>query len=519
MSSVLKTILIYIRLLLDKIIDFAFSLYWDDKKQVIPDVSKNHAFLAESATTLAKRIKNKELKSEDLVRAVIERIKEVNPAINAIVAERYEAALEEAKEIDKAIEAGLSDELAKKPFLGVPFTTKESQAIKGMPLTLGIWCRRNEKATEDSEAIVLMKAAGAIPLASSNLPEMLIWQETRNPVYGMSNNPHHTGRSPGGSSGAEAALMASYATPISLCSDLGGSTRMPAFYCGMFGHHPTANITSTKGVLFRKEYVDSMFCLGFISKHVEDLPALTNIIAGDKAKLLKLDRKTDMKDINFYYLDNSNDCLVSPLRAEMTNALSRVVSTIRQEVSTENTPKPYHHEGFDNMYKLWNYWMSKEPENYALLLTDGQGEFNPYVELAKKVVGASNYCFFTIMRSLEEKVMPKAAPEWAEEMSKNFKKDLFSKLGDNGVLLLPSAPHAAPFHYSCLLRPYNIAYFNVVNVLKCPATQVPLGTNGQGLPIGIQVLAAPHNDDLCLSVAKYLEEKFSGAIMACKVKQ
>ncbi|XP_039756171.1 fatty-acid amide hydrolase 2-A-like [Pararge aegeria] len=515
--SALRTMCIYIRIFLDKMIDFLFSLYWEGKKKVIPDLEKKHAFLADSATKLAKKIKQKELKSEELVQAFIERIKQVNPLVNAIAAERFETALEEAREVDRLISEGLTEELLSKPLLGVPYTTKESQAVKGMPLTMGLWCRRNERTTEDSDAVIRLKAAGAITLACTNLPELLIWQETRNPVYGMTTNPHHTGRSPGGSSGAEAALSASYATPISLCSDIGGSTRMPAFYCGMFGHHPTVGTTSTKGCLYRNGDEDSMLCLGFISKHVEDLAPLTKIVAGDKADLLKLDRDVDIKSIKFYYVETSKDCHVSPLRPEMTDAMQSVVTKLQQDLNS--TAQTYYHEGLDYMYKLWCYWMSKEPGNYASLLNNGVEEVHGFRELTKKMFGLSKHCLFTILRVLELELFPKADEEWAENLTKSFKEDLFGKLGDNGVLLFPSAPHASPYNYSCYLRPYNFAYWSLVNVLKCPATQVPLGRNSLGLPIGIQVIAAPYNDALCLSVAKYLEKEFGGAIPACKVKQ
>ncbi|XP_047521833.1 fatty-acid amide hydrolase 2-like isoform X3 [Pieris napi] len=380
--SILRALCSRIRLFLDIVIDFIFSLYWECKNKKLPDLDEKHAYLADSAVSLAQRIKSKQLKSEDLVKALIERIKQVNPILNAVVTERYEDALNEAREVDRQVSAGLSEQMAKKPFLGVPFTMKESQAWKGMPLTLGLWSRRNERAVEDSEAIIRLREAGAIPLAATNLPELLIWQETRNPVYGMTVNPQHTGRTPGGSSGAEAALTATYATSISLCSDIGGSTRMPAFYCGMFGHHPTANTTCVRGVLFREGNEDSMFCLGFISRHVEDLVPLTKIITAQKADKLNLDRKINLRTVKFYYLDSSNDCLVSPLRSEMTQAIMKVVENLRGNLKVE--VQPYHHKGFDYMYRLWSYWMSKEAGNYFKLATNSDVELNAWAEMGKK---------------------------------------------------------------------------------------------------------------------------------------
>ncbi|CAF4928573.1 unnamed protein product [Pieris macdunnoughi] len=514
--SILRALCSRIRLFLDIVIDFIFSLYWECKNKKLPDLDEKHAFLADSAVSLAQRIKSKQLKSEDLVKAIIERIKQVNPILNAVVTERYEDALNEAREVDRLVSAGLSEQMAKKPFLGVPFTMKESQAWKGMPLTLGLWSRRNERAVEDSEAIIRLREAGAIPLAATNLPELLIWQETRNPVYGMTVNPQHTGRTPGGSSGAEAALTATYATSISLCSDVGGSTRMPAFYCGMFGHHPTANTTCMRGVLFREGNEDSMFCLGFISRHVEDLVPLTKIITAQKADKLNLDRKINLRNVKFYYLDSSSDCLVSPLRSEMTEAIMKVVENLRGNLKVE--VQPYHHKGFDYMYRLWSYWMSKEPGNYFKLATNSEVELNAWTEMGKKLIGMSKHCLFLILRCLELRAFPQLDSVWAEKITQELKDDLANKLGDNGVLLMPSAPHAAPYHYSFYLRPYNFAYFGIVNALKHPATQVPLGTNSKGLPLGLQVLSTPYNDAVCLEVAKYLEKEFGGAIMPCAIK-
>ncbi|XP_038222594.1 fatty-acid amide hydrolase 2-like [Zerene cesonia] len=472
--SFFRNICVYFRLFWDSVIDFIFSLYWEKKKEIIPDLSEEHVILANSAVTLAKKIKNKELKSEDLVKAVIERIQLVNPILNAVTAERYDAALEEAREVDRQISAGLSEEMASKPFLG--------------------------------KIIHVYFMTGAIKK-----------QETRNPVYGMTKNPQHTGRSPGGSSGAEAALTASYATPISLCSDIGGSTRMPAMYCGIFGHHPTAGVTSSKGIFFRKVHPeDTMFCLGFVSKHAEDLAPLTKVIAGDRAHELKLDADVDVKKLKFYYLESSNDCLMSPLRPEMKDLMNRVIKNVKDKLNVE--VHPYRHEGFNHMYRLWSYWMSKEPENYFTLATNSDKEPNGFIELAKKMIGMSKYCLFLIIRFIELRYLPLPNSKWAEEITKSLKDDLAQKLGDNGVLLLPSSPQATPYHYSCFLRPFNFGYFGIVNALKCPATQVPLGTNSGGLPIGLQVLSTRYNDALCLAVAQYLEKEFGGAVMACNCK-
>ncbi|RVE49890.1 hypothetical protein evm_005483 [Chilo suppressalis] len=479
MCKVILTVVRCIRVMYETVFEFFFSLYWERKKQVIPDLEAKHSFLSESAVTLAKKIRNRELKSEELVEAVIARIKQVNPIINAVVDDRYEQALAEARAVDSLIATGVTDVEKHKPFLGVPFTTKESQTVKGLSLTWGLISRKNKRADEDCESVARLKNAGAIPIAVTNLPELLIWSEGRNPLYGATKNPHHTGRTAGGSSGAEAALMATYSTVIGLSSDVGGSTRIPSFYCGMFGYHPTADIINLKGLFSRTgEEASSMFCFGFISKHVEDLAPLTRIIAGDKAIKLGLDREVDIKDIKVFFTSSINDCWMSPPKAEVKDVMNRVVLKLGEALPSENKPRPYYHKCFDNITNVWRHWMTKEPEDYFSMYTDGQGKPNMLWEIIKK-----------------------------------------SQLGDNGVLLLPSGPMPSPYHYYTYICPYNFAAFAVANVLKCPAVQVPIGVNSKKIPMGIQVLAAPHNDALCLAVAKYLEKEFGGAVMACKANK
>ncbi|CAG2062064.1 unnamed protein product [Timema podura] len=142
----------------------------------------------------------------EVVEGFVERIKLVNPLINAVVCDRFELALKEAMEADELIGSGklTKEQLQQqKPFLGIPFTTKDSTAAKGLLHTLGLVSRRNTKATEDADAVVLMKEAGAILLGTTNIPELNMWCETRNNVFGQTLNPYNTTRTVGGSSGGE----------------------------------------------------------------------------------------------------------------------------------------------------------------------------------------------------------------------------------------------------------------------------------------------------------------------------
>lgn len=182
-----------------------------------------------------------QLRSEDVVRAYIQRIREVNPLINAVVEERFAAAIEEAKKADELIASAQTIWLIKTyPLLGVPFTVKESCALKGAPLTGGSLPRRSVRASVDGEAVANLRASGCIPLLVSNTPEYCLSWESYNHVTGRTLNPYDSRRTAGGSSGGEGALIGAGASLFGVGSDVAGSIRVPSLFNGIFGHKPTA---------------------------------------------------------------------------------------------------------------------------------------------------------------------------------------------------------------------------------------------------------------------------------------
>lgn len=160
------------------IVELALGWYLGDTKTSVPPLTDENSFLSESATQLAQKIRERKLTSHQLVSATIKRMKEVNKVLNAIVDGPFEEeALTEAKRIDERIAAGLisEDEFSEKPFLGIPFTSKDSTAAAGKLHTLGLLSRKAVRAKEDAECVALTKSAGAILLATTNVPEVNKW--------------------------------------------------------------------------------------------------------------------------------------------------------------------------------------------------------------------------------------------------------------------------------------------------------------------------------------------------------
>ena len=188
-----------------------------------------------SASELAREIAGGAITARAAVEAHIARIETVNPSLNAVVQSRFEAARAEADEADRSLRRDRLRGLLH----GVPITIKEQFAVAGMSSTLGV--APAERDERDGPLVARLRAAGAIVLGKTNVPQLLLYNETDNPVYGRTNNPFDAERSSGGSSGGEAAIIAAHGSPLGLGSDIGGSLRTPSHACGIAALKPTSN--------------------------------------------------------------------------------------------------------------------------------------------------------------------------------------------------------------------------------------------------------------------------------------
>ncbi len=233
---------------------------------------------------MATAIRRRELTATQVVEAHIELLQRTGPRLNAIVAERFDEALDQAREIDQVISGaalrGLSlDPLP--PLTGVPFTVKESIALERMPHSAGLLARREKRASRSATAVRRLVDAGAIPLGVTNTSELTLWIESENPVYGRTNNPYDPRRTAGGSSGGEGAAVGSGGSPFGIAADIGGSIRLPALFCGVFGHKPTPGLVPNTGVWPASQgQAQRMLAVGPLTRRAEDLLPLLRIMAG-----------------------------------------------------------------------------------------------------------------------------------------------------------------------------------------------------------------------------------------------
>lgn len=470
--------------------------------------------LSASGVALARAIRDRRITSLAVVQAHVDRARRVNPALNAIVRDRYEAALREAAVADEKTSSVHRDDL---PVLhGVPCTIKEAYALEGMPNSAGLWARRNVVATKDATAVARLRAAGAIPLGVTNISELCMWFESQNQVWGRTNNAYDGARTAGGSSGGEGAIVGAGASPIGLGSDVGGSIRMPSFFNGVFGHKPTGGLVPSTGshppALNDVQRFDTT---GPIVRRAEDLMPVLRIVAGpdgieEGCVLSDLGDPSavDVRSLTVYSVEKGPGAVQGVLVAAQRRAADALVA---RGAKLERRAIP----GLARSFEIWSAMMHEGragESRFRDLMAEGSADFAPWRELARFPLGGSRYTLPGLLLSLFEELPARFTARTRQilALGKDLSAELAAVLGDRGVMLYPSFPRVAPRHRTPLLAPFQFAYTAIFNVMEMPATQVPLGLDARGLPLGVQVVAPRHQDHLSIAVAMALETSLGG---------
>ncbi len=231
-----------------------------------------------SATELAAAISQREMSCEEAVRLHLDRIDVVNAALNAIVERLDDEAIADARRADTELARGKR----RGPLHGVPITLKESLSMAGKVTCCGSMQLQENVPSEDATVVARIRRAGAIPIGRTNLPDMGMDSQTHNLVWGITRNPWDLERTPGGSSGGEGAAIASGMSPLGLGSDVGGSIRIPAAFCGILGLKPTQHRVPITGhvPLTLHDYLQ----IGPLARSVDDLEVALTAIAGPDGK-------------------------------------------------------------------------------------------------------------------------------------------------------------------------------------------------------------------------------------------
>ncbi len=460
-------------------------------------------WLTESATQLAGRIRRREVSSEAVVSAHIDRAKQTRVALGAIASDRFDEAMREARAADAQIARDPSASLP--PLLGVPCSIKECFALTGMPQSAGLVARRDYRAPRDAVTVARLRAAGAIPIGVTNTSELCMWMESTNRLYGRTNNAYDVGRTAGGSSGGEGAIVGAGAAPFGLGSDVGGSIRMPAFFNGVFGHKPTPGLISNDGQ-FPTAHGDAQryLCSGPITRRAEDLWPLLKILAGGDAP-----GDPDRVELRgLVVLDIAENGRLGVSREVRAAQVSAAHALARKGVNVRAFSSPR----LRHSLEMWSVLMSEAGgPTFAELL--GEGRALPAArELGLWALGRSQHTFIAIALALVEK-LPALKGDQARrfvDMARELRVELTTAMGEGGALLFPPYPTTAPRHNAPMLLPVQWMYTAIFNVLEMPVTQVPVGLGAGGLPLGVQVASSPGRDDVTVALAIALERELGG---------
>jgi len=462
-----------------------------------------------SGKKLAELIRKREVTSKEVVRVHIEHIKRINPSLNALVRDRFKAAIKEAKRVDEHLK-GNPDEVP--PYYGVPCTIKESFAFKGMPNSGGLYSRRDYIAKEDATTVERLKKAGAIPLGVTNVPELCMWMETYNKIYGRTNNAYDKRRIPGGSSGGEGAIIGAGGSPFGLGSDLGGSIRLPAFFNGIFGHKPTHGVVPNTGQFPSTDGLALKFLTpGPLARRAEDLMPLLKILAGPDGKdpyceevELKNPEDVEIEKIRVFSIEDNG---LIPVRSSLKSIQKRCAEFLKKKGLIVKEIKI---DELKYSFLIWSSMLnSYQKTPFKVLMGDGKA-IRPFFELIKWIFGFSNHTFPGIMLSISEGFRFRPIMKRFVEMGERLREKIRDLLKDDGVILYPSYSRPAPFHNRPLLTPIDFSYTAIFNVLRLPVTQVPLGLSEEGVPLGIQIVSNLYNDHITIRLAIELEKEFGG---------
>ena len=438
-----------------------------------------------------------ELSARELAEHYLKRIAEVDERLHAVVAIDPDAALARADEADLARRAG-----DRRPLLGLPVTIKDSIDVAGLPCTGGSFARDGYIPARDATVVSRLRDAGAVVLAKTNVPEYSSAYETDNAVFGRTNHPDDPARTPGGSSGGEAALAAAQATPLGIGTDGGGSLRVPAHYCGLVGLRPTVGRVPDTGTWPRTRaggYMD-LFCVGPIARFSEDIGLVLPLISGPDwqdpyavpaplgdAAAVSLDGLRVGVFADDPRLSVSCGTLAALARA--ARVLSEAGAAVR-EVSA-----PWEEDPTELFFACV---AADGGAQIGEDLADAQGRHHPLMSGLLDAVSARR---------------PSAA-DWFAVQARVFalRAAVRAMASEVDVMLCPVVAGPAPLH-GCPpggLPPESYGEFRAFDYVHLmalgglPAASVPVGRE-DGLPVGVQVAAAPYREDLVLAVAAALE--------------
>lgn len=480
---------------------------------------KDLAYL--SACDLAAALRDKKISAVELLSETIARLDKLNPTYNAVVVKDYDRAFKAAKAADEAIAKG-----ERKPLLGVPMTVKESFSVQGLTTTWGNVQFKDWMPQADSLVVSRLKKAGAIIIGKTNVPYMLKDWQSYNEIYGTTNNPWNTQCTPGGSSGGAVAALAAGLVSLEAGSDMGGSLRIPAHFCGVFTHKPSLNLVPLRGAgppgVPASFFSSDLVVAGPIARTAADLSLGLDVLAGvDEFKdgkgyklTLPPARHTRLQDFRVLVISEHPLCPAATAITNLLNTFSEKLA--KANVSVTQAQK--------HMLPLTDITL-----NYLLCFAANLGEdvpqeqFNSMQAKAMQETCDANSDFMDhVVKGLTVSHRDwLSAQRKREQLYQNWR-ELYKTYD---VVICPVSPTVAFPHDHSLYKdrklnidgkliPYNrqFAWISIATLFSLPATVMPIGLTADNLPVGVQIIGDYLEDNTTLAFARLVEEAMEGFV-------
>src|SRR5215208_3908637 len=440
---------------------------------------QNKDLCAQSLIQLTELLRKREVSAVEVIEAHLEQIERLNPALNAIVTL--------APNVSKSSPG---------PLAGVPITVKDTIETAGIRTTSGSRIRADYVPERDAPAVARLKAAGAIVLGKTNAAEMAMDYTADNPVFGRTNHPQNPNLTPGGSSGGEAVAIATHMSPGGIGSDLAGSVRIPAHFCGIAGLKPTTGRVPGEGQFPPGSGPYSLGAvIGPMARRVGDLRVLLSALSHDlpPSQTLRGSRVA-------WYTDDS----VAPVTEETASAVVAAARALSEAGLIVNEQRPPHVERGNELWlklfsrasvvQLRKVYAGREREGGSFVSWRlATADDNPAPTLDEYIAGW-----------LERDRLHEELLRWMETTS---------------IIVAPVGATPAYAHDTLKVTVQEstmgtfraFSYAQTFNVFDLPVVTVPAGRSSDGLPIGVQIVGRPFAEEMVLAAAEIIEEALSTA--------
>ncbi|MGA7327556.1 MAG: amidase [Rhodomicrobium sp.] len=470
-----------------------------------------------SVTEQIVALANREVSAAELAEIAIARIEKFDAGVNAVVVRRFEEARNEAREADAALARG-----ERKPLLGIPMTVKEAFNVAGLPTTWGVASQKDWKPSEDAVAVQRLRNAGAIIIGKTNVPHLLMDWQSYNDVYGTTNNPWDLSRTAGGSSGGSAASLAAGYVALELGSDIGGSLRVPAHFCGVFAHKPSYGLVPRRGhtppgIPALPQNVD-LSVAGPMARSASDLALALDILAGpDEPQSIAYrltmppPRHTSLKEVRLLILDTHP--LVPTSKATLA-ALESLAKSLRKTGAKVERTTPF----------LPNLMLMSRI--YLQLLNSMFGADIPIESYRRLQQAASSLDSDETPDQWRLRGTVLSHRDWihADRIRAGLCANWRELFREFDAVVCPVMPTPAfPHDHSSEQRkrrividgaeyPYldQIHWPGIATLIGLPATALPIAQSPEGSPIGAQIIGPYLEDRTPIALAELIEREFGG---------